>query len=107
MNDRRIAFLDLVVGSTQADRDPRGFDYGAVRSMFSGTLILNNLYDRASAIDAVQSGKADAIAFGRDLLANPDLVRRLRGKQPLNKPNPHTFYTPGPVGLTDYPFLPN
>ena len=46
-----------------------------------------------------------AIAFGGAFLANPDLPERLRRGAPLNAPNPATFYTPGPVGYTDYPSL--
>jgi N-ethylmaleimide reductase len=57
------------------------------------------------AIDAVDTGKADAIAFGRAFIANPDLVERFKLNAPLNAPNPSTFYTPGPVGYTDYPAL--
>ncbi len=57
------------------------------------------------AIDAIESGKADAIAFGRLFISNPDLVERLQLNAELNEPNPRTFYTPGPVGYTDYPTL--
>lgn len=49
--------------------------------------------------------RADAIAFGRAFIANPDLVQRLQDHAPLNTPNPATFYTPGPVGYVDYPAL--
>jgi N-ethylmaleimide reductase len=57
------------------------------------------------AMAAVDAGRADAVAFGRLFLANPDLVQRLQRGAPLNAPNPQTFYTPGPVGYTDYPAL--
>jgi N-ethylmaleimide reductase len=57
------------------------------------------------AIDAIDSNKADAIAFGRAFIANPDLVDRLKMNAALNEANPKTFYTPGPVGYTDYPTL--
>ena len=45
------------------------------------------------------------MAFGRLYIANPDLVERLQRNAALNAPNPNTFYTPGPVGYTDYPTL--
>ena len=61
-------------------------------------------YDRAKAIDAVSSGRADAIAFGRHYLANPDLPLRLQQGLPLNQYNRSTFYTGGAEGYTDYPF---
>jgi N-ethylmaleimide reductase len=57
------------------------------------------------AIDAIASGRADAVAFGRMFISNPDLVERLKMNAPLNEANPKTFYTPGPVGYTDYPTL--
>jgi len=47
-------------------------------------------------------GQADLIAFGRPFISNPDLVERLRQGVPLNPPDMATFYTPGPVGYTDY-----
>ena len=61
-------------------------------------------YDRAKAIDAVSSGRADAIAFGRHYLANPDLPLRLQQGLPLNQYNRSTFYSGGAEGYTDYPF---
>jgi N-ethylmaleimide reductase len=57
------------------------------------------------AIQAVQSGHADAVAFGRLFIANPDLVERFKRNAPLNSPNPKTFYVPGPHGYIDYPAL--
>jgi N-ethylmaleimide reductase len=42
---------------------------------------------------------------GRALLANPDLVDRLRRGAELTKPDVATFYSPGPVGYIDYPTL--
>ena len=57
------------------------------------------------AIDAIESGKADAIAFGRLFISNPALVERLNLDAALHTPNPRTFYPPGPVGYTDYPTL--
>ena len=50
-------------------------------------------------------GWADAVAFGKDFLANPDLVERLRTGAPLNRWNLATFYSPGAEGYTDYPTL--
>jgi len=59
------------------------------------------------ALDVVESGRADAVAFGRLYIANPDLVQRLKADAPLSKPNPKTFYAPGPEGYIDYPALSN
>jgi N-ethylmaleimide reductase len=52
---------------------------------------------------ALNEGRGDLIAFGRQFLANPDLVTRLERELPLNAPDFATFYTPGPKGYTDYP----
>ncbi|KAI0039382.1 hypothetical protein FA95DRAFT_1550708 [Auriscalpium vulgare] len=62
-------------------------------------------FSRASGIEA--AGKTgDLIAYGRSFIANPDLVRRLKEDLPLNVAERATYYTPGPVGYTDYPFAP-
>jgi 2,4-dienoyl-CoA reductase-like NADH-dependent reductase (Old Yellow Enzyme family) len=77
----------------------------AIRRAFTGTLILNSDYLLDDASQALRLGEADAIAFGRPFLANPDLPARLAQRAALNVPNAKTFYTPGPVGYTDYPAL--
>ena len=105
LNLRHIAFIHFIEGATGGSRDVPGFDFAWARKTFNGTYIANNGYDRAMALDAVQTGRADAIAFGRLFIANPDLVQRLKQNAPLNTPNPKTFYTQGKVGYTDYPQL--
>ena len=67
--------------------------------------MLNQEYRLASAQADLDSGLADAIAFGRPFLANPDLVERLRIDAPLNKPDFATFYTQGAEGYLGYPLL--
>ena len=105
LNLRGIAFIHFVEGSTGGPRDLSGFDFAGARQAFKGTYIANNGYTRDMAIDAVDSGRADAVAFGRAYIANPDLVQRLKLNAPLNAPVPKTFYAPGAVGYTDYPAL--
>ena len=51
------------------------------------------------------SGAADAVAYGRPFIANPDLPERLKQDAPLNDPDPATFYGGGAEGYTDYPTL--
>jgi N-ethylmaleimide reductase len=75
----------------------------ALRREWPRTFILGGGFDRATAEDALNEGRADLIAFGRQFLANPDLVTRLERRMPLNAPDFATFYTPGPKGYTDYP----
>jgi N-ethylmaleimide reductase len=74
-----------------------------LRAGFSGLFILVGGFDRTSAETALQTKRADLIAFGRPFLANPDLVARLRSNLPLATPDMATFYTPGAKGYTDYP----
>ncbi len=67
--------------------------------------MVNNGYDKALAEEAVDSGKADIVAFGRPFIANPDLVTRLKTGAALNAPDTATFYGGGAKGYTDYPAL--
>jgi N-ethylmaleimide reductase len=105
LNQRGIAFIHFVEGATGGARDLPGFDFAWARKTFKGTYIANNGYDRQMALDAVASGAADAVAFGRLYIANPDLVQRLKLDAPLNVPNPKTFYSFGEEGYIDYPVL--
>ncbi len=76
-----------------------------LRAAFAGPFILAGGFDKATAEQALTSGRADMIAMGRAFLANPDLVDRLQHDAPLNAVDPQTFYTPGEKGYTDYPAL--
>ncbi|MFO7542947.1 MAG: alkene reductase [Thiobacillus sp.] len=108
LNQLNLAFLDLLQGTgglPPAEWIP--FDYDRLRALYVGNLIRNNGYDFATAQDAVMSGAADAIAFGRLLLANPDLVERFRRGAPLNAPDYERLYTGEEKGYTDYPVLPD
>jgi N-ethylmaleimide reductase len=62
-------------------------------------------FDRHGALQAVHTGLADAVAFGRSFIANPDLPQRLMIDAPLNPYHRPTFYGGGAVGYTDYPEL--
>lgn len=76
-----------------------------LKAEFGGTYIANEGFARESAEAAIAAGRADAVAFGVQYIANPDLARRFELKAQLNRPNPATFYAPGPGGYTDYPAL--
>ncbi len=76
-----------------------------LRQRFGGPLVYCGAYTQASGAARVRDGTADAIAFGRPYIANPDLVERFRRGAPLNEPNPATFYGGGAEGYTDYPTL--
>ena len=74
-----------------------------LRADFNGLFILSGGFDRASAEQALRDKRGDLIAFGRPILANPDLVARMHEDAPLNVPDVATFYVPGAKGYTDYP----
>jgi N-ethylmaleimide reductase len=77
----------------------------AMREVYKGVLAVNEAYDSARAEEEIESGLADAVAFGKPFIANPDLVERLRTGAELNAPDMATFYTPGERGYLDYPAL--
>ena len=76
-----------------------------IRKAFAGPLVLNSDFRLEQAQSALASGAADAIAFGRTFLANPDLPERLRRNAPLNPDEMATWYSQGPEGYVDYPPL--
>ena len=101
-----LAYLHMVEGQTGGTRDlAPGQDIQALRARFKGAYIANNGYDRQMAMDAVASGRADLVAFGKLFIANPDLVARLKADAPLNLPDQTTFYGGGAKGYVDYPAL--
>jgi N-ethylmaleimide reductase len=105
LNQAGIGFIHVVEGATREARDYLPFDYGALRKAFKGAYIANNGFDRDLAIETVAAGRADAVAFGRLFIANPDLVERLKRNAPLNTPKVESFYGGDAQGYTDYPFL--
>ncbi|EHH67471.1 alkene reductase [Gluconobacter morbifer] len=76
-----------------------------IRKVFHKPLVLNQDYTFEGAEAAVSEGRADAIAFGRKFIANPDLPERFRQHAPLQADDMKTWYSQGPEGYTDYPFL--
>jgi N-ethylmaleimide reductase len=106
LNRLPIAFLEMRASRPESTFRPALRQVvPAIRRAFKGILILNSDYTFARAAAALRTGEADAIAFGRPFLANPDLPRRFAESAGLNKANSATFYTPGHAGYTDYPAL--
>ena len=77
----------------------------ALRHEFQGPFVVANGFTRATATQALVENVADAVAFGRLFIANPDLPGRFRVKGPLNTPDEGTFYGGNAIGYTDYPAL--
>jgi N-ethylmaleimide reductase len=106
LNPLGLAYLHVVEGETGGARNSIAFDYAALRDRFDGAWMVNNGYDRQMAMDAVASGRADLVSFGRLFMANPDLVERFRLNAKLNPlMAQETFYGGGAHGYTDYPTL--
>lgn len=74
------------------------------RKVFHGPLIGNCGYTQEMAEQAIASGHADLIAFGRPFISNPDLVERFRNNWPLAEVAPISdWYSPiGEKGYTDF-----
>ena len=79
----------------------------AIREAFGGPLIANEGFTQESAERALAEGKADAVAFGKLIIANPDLPLRFAKGARLNAWDASTFYSQsaGAHGYTDYPAL--
>ncbi len=73
------------------------------RPIWRGTLITAGGFTGETADAAISAGHADAIAFGRIFISNPDLPRRLQRGFPLTPYNRATFYGGEESGYTDYP----
>ena len=76
-----------------------------LKQLFGGVFVANEAIDQRVGQQLLDEGKADAIAFGKLFIANPDLPIRFAKHAPLNRPEPSTFYAQGSLGYTDYPSL--
>jgi len=99
LGERKLAFLCARESHYQAALGPM------LKESFGGVFIANEGFTADSAREAISSGRADAVAFGKPAIANPDLAARLRVGAPWNPPRPELFYGDGPEGYIDYPFL--
>ena len=99
LGKRKIAF---VAAREHVGPDSLG---PALKAAFGGVYIANEGFTKDSAEQALEAGWADAVAFGKAFIANPDLPERFRTGAPLNPPNPATFYARAAEGYTDYPAL--
>ena len=111
LSKRHIAFVDLIEprssnAGAKDGNNPDAIDAAKTfRKAFSGNLISAGGYDAKMAMDAVQGGHVDAVAFGRWFIANPDLVERIKIGAAFNPYDRKTFYGGGEKGYTDYPML--
>ena len=108
LGERGLAYLH--VGENVSDPHPEQMAceprelFANMRKGFGGPYLANGGYDRETALAALTSGTADAVAFGQLFLANPDLVSRLRKDAALNPPLPQElWYGGGARGYVDQP----
>jgi N-ethylmaleimide reductase len=74
-----------------------------VREHYRGPVIVAGAVEVAEGDGLIDSGLADAIAFGRWFVSNPDLPERLRRQWPIAEADRATFYTQERQGYVDYP----
>ena len=96
---RRIAFICARESVVPPRLGPE------LKRAFGGVYIANDQFTRESAEQVVSAGEADAVAFGKLFIANPDVPERFATGAPLNTPDPSTFYAFTAKGYTDYPAL--
>jgi 2,4-dienoyl-CoA reductase-like NADH-dependent reductase (Old Yellow Enzyme family) len=96
---RKIAFL------CAREHDGDGYIGPQLKQAFGGVYVANEGFSPESAERAVGKGEADAVAFGKLFIANPDLPFRIARKAALNPWRSETFYRGGPDGYSDYPAL--
>jgi N-ethylmaleimide reductase len=111
LGQRGLAYLHVVEPRADQSSDTNAIDHTApdaasrLRAAFGGKVISAGGYVRDTAAAAIAEHRADAIAFGRLFIANPDLPERLRRDAPLNRYDRSTFYGGDAKGYTDYPAL--
>jgi 2,4-dienoyl-CoA reductase-like NADH-dependent reductase (Old Yellow Enzyme family) len=99
LNKRNIGFIFTREYQDQYSITPH------LRKLFKGVLIANEKFTKESASKTINAGQADAVAFGKLFLSNPDLPERFKRNIELNIPDPDSFYQSGASGYIDYPFI--
>jgi N-ethylmaleimide reductase len=108
---RKLAYLHLIeprasgTGQAEVFREDQPSTAAMFRAAWPTVLIDAGGFTRDGAIEAVADGRADAVAFGRFFISNPDLVRRIAEDRAFTKYDRATFYGGGARGYTDYPAL--
>jgi N-ethylmaleimide reductase len=103
LNNYNLAYLHVMRSDFLSEQS--GDIMTPMRAAYQGIMIGNMGYSAEEAEGAIAEGQLDAVAFGTPFLANPDLPTRFAKNAPLNPPDSSTFYSTGPEGYTDYPYL--
>lgn len=103
LNELGVGYIHIAEADWEdAPQMPVAFKQ-ALRDVFDGVMIYAGKYDSTRAADALASGWADMIGFGRPFVSNPDLPHRLQHGLPLAEHDPETLFGGAEKGYTDYP----
>jgi N-ethylmaleimide reductase len=109
LNRFGLAYLHIieprVKGNVTIDEGQGPIAAEQLRKVFRGKIIAAGGFEPDTAESAIEHGVADAVAFGRYFVANPDLPLRIKEGFALTKYDRNTFYTFDSVGYNDYPFI--
>ena len=100
LNSFNLSYVHLMRGDFSNIQ--QGDVISPFREFYKGALIVNMGYQKQEAMDVIANDKADAVAFGTDFIANPDLVERFKHNLPLTQADINTYYTSDKKGYTDY-----
>ena len=108
LNRFGLAYLHIieprVKGNVTIDEGEGPIAAEQLRKVFKGKIIAAGGFEPETAESAIETGVADAVAFGRHFVANPDLPLRIKEGLALTPHDRDTFYTFDSVGYNDYPF---
>ena len=111
LNSYQLAYVHMIEPrSTSAGGNDQVYEDAPLtseifRNAYQGKFITAGGYDKVMGEKVLEEGLADAVAYGRLYISNPDLVERFKENAPLNPYNRATFYGGAEVGYTDYPTL--
>lgn len=111
LNGYKLAYLHMIEPRATAAGGADKTDADApvtseiFRAAYQGKFITAGGYDQAMGERVLEEGLADAVAYGRLYISNPDLAERFKQGAPLNPYNRATFYGGQEAGYTDYPAL--
>lgn len=88
LNEKGIAYVHTGIFDDSATFDYLGgTSTSFLRKYFKGNVIASGSYTSHSAVDAISEGKFDLIAVGRDIIANPDYVKKITNNEKLTEYN--------------------
>jgi N-ethylmaleimide reductase len=111
LNGYKLAYLHMIepratgAGGGDHANEEAPITSEIFRAAYQGKFITAGGYDQAMGEKVLEEDLADAVAYGRLYIANPDLAERFEQGAPLNPYNRATFYGGNEAGYIDYPTL--